>query len=104
QEPRGREGPARFRACLSRAHQRLAVRACARHLCADRADGAARPRRVCLFIWALVMRRPVRTRSVRPPKAKRQAALARRRDRLAMLLVLVTVVCLVSVFFLSKDS
>ena len=104
QEPGGREGPARFRACLSRAHQGLAVRACARHLCADRADGAARPRRLCLFIGGLVMWRLGRIRSVRPPKAERQATPDSRRDRLAVLLALVTVVCLGSVFFLSKGT
>ncbi len=38
------------------------------------------------------MRRPVRTRSVRPPKAERQAAPGSWRDRLAVLLALVTVV------------
>ena len=50
------------------------------------------------------MRRPVRTRSVRPPKAERQAAPGSRRDRLAVLLALVTVVCLGAAFFLSKDT
>ena len=50
------------------------------------------------------MRRPVRTRSVRPPKAERQAPPALRRDRLAVLLALVTVVCLGSAFFLSKGT
>ncbi|HLC09084.1 MAG TPA: cytochrome c3 family protein, partial [Methyloceanibacter sp.] len=50
------------------------------------------------------MRRPVRTRSVRPPKAERQAAPGSRRDRLAVLLALVTVVCLGSAFFLSQDT
>ena len=50
------------------------------------------------------MRRPVRTRSVRPPKAERQAAPVSRRDRLAVLLALVTVVCLGSAFFLSQDT
>ena len=50
------------------------------------------------------MRRPVRTRSVRPPKAERQAAPGSRRDRLAVLLALVTVVCLGSAFFLAKDT
>ena len=49
------------------------------------------------------MRRPVRTRSVRPPKAERQAAPGSRRDRLAVLLALVTVVCLGLAFFLAKD-
>ena len=50
------------------------------------------------------MRRPVRTRSVRPPKAERQAAPGSRRDRLAVLLALATVVCLGSAFFLSQDT
>ena len=50
------------------------------------------------------MRRPVRTRSVRPPKAERQVAPGSRRDRLAVLLALVTVVCLGSAFFLSQDT
>ena len=50
------------------------------------------------------MRRPVRTRSVRPPKAERQAPPAARRDRLAVLLALVTVVCVVAAFFLAKDT
>ena len=50
------------------------------------------------------MRRPVRTRSVRPPKAARQAAPGSLRDRLAVLLALVTVVCLGSAFFLAKDT
>ena len=50
------------------------------------------------------MRRPVRTRSVRPPKARRQALPASLRDRLAMLLALVTVACLALAFFLSKDT
>ena len=50
------------------------------------------------------MRRPVRTRSVRPPKAERQAAPGLRRDRLAVLLALVTVVCLGSAFFLFQDT
>jgi hypothetical protein len=50
------------------------------------------------------MRRPVRRRSVRPPRAERQAAPGLRRDRLAVLLALVTFVCLGLVFFLSKDS
>ncbi len=73
-EPGGREGPSRFRACLSRAHQGLAVRACARHLCADRADGAAHPRRLCLFVGGLVMWQTGWTGSVRPPTAERQAS------------------------------
>ena len=50
------------------------------------------------------MQRPVRTRSVRPPKAERQAAPISRRDRLAVLLALVTVVCMGSAFFLSQDT
>ena len=50
------------------------------------------------------MRRPVRTRSVRPPKAERQAAPGSRRDRLAVLLALVTVVCLGAAFILSQDT
>ena len=49
------------------------------------------------------MLRPVRTRSVRPPKAERQPPLFRR-DRLAMLLALVTVVCLGSAFLLFRDT
>ena len=49
------------------------------------------------------MRRPVRTRSVRPPKAERQAAPPGYwRDRLAVLLAVVTVVCLGSALFLAK--
>ena len=50
------------------------------------------------------MRRPVRTRSVRPPKAETHAAPGLRRDRLAALLALVTVVCLGSAFFLFQDT
>lgn len=50
------------------------------------------------------MRRPVRTRSVRPPKARRQALPASLRDRLAVFVALATVVCLVLVFFVSKDT
>ena len=50
------------------------------------------------------MRRPVRTRSVRPPKAERQAPPGFRRDRLAVLLALVTVVCLGSAFLLFRDT
>ena len=49
------------------------------------------------------MRRPVRTRSVRPPKADRQATPGFRRDLLAVLLALATAVCLGSAFFLAKD-
>lgn len=47
---------------------------------------------------------PVRTRSVRPPKAGRQARPGSRRDRLAALLALVIVVCLGSAFFLSRGT
>jgi hypothetical protein len=50
------------------------------------------------------MRRPVRTGSVRPIKAVRPVAPASRRDRLAMLVALVTVICLGSVLFLSRDT
>jgi hypothetical protein len=49
------------------------------------------------------MRRPVRTRPVWPPKTERQAAPGIWRDRLAVLLALVTVVWLGLAFFLSKD-
>ena len=104
QEPGGREGPARFRAGLSRTYQGLAVRACARHLCADRADGIARPRRLCLFIGCLVMWRPGRIKSVRPPKAGRQAPASSRRNQLAVLLALVTAVCLGSALYFSKGT
>ena len=48
------------------------------------------------------MRRPARTRSVRPPKAERQAG--SRRDRLAVLLGLVTLFCLGAAFILSQDT
>ena len=48
------------------------------------------------------MRRPARTRSVRPPKAERQAG--SRRDRLAVLLALVTLFCLGAAFILSQDT
>ena len=50
------------------------------------------------------MWRPGRLKSVRPPKAERQAPSGSRRDRLAVLLALVTVVCLVSAFNLSKGT
>ena len=50
------------------------------------------------------MWRPGRIRSVRPPKAERQARPGSLRDRLAVLLALVTVVCLGSAFFLSKGT
>ena len=49
------------------------------------------------------MRRP-RTRSVRPPQAERQAAPRAGRDRLAVLLALLTVACLDSTLFLFKDA
>ena len=49
------------------------------------------------------MRRPARTRLVRSP-AVRQAGPNSRRDRLAVLLALVTVACLGSVFLLAKDT
>ena len=47
------------------------------------------------------MWRPGRIKSDRPPKAERPGS---RRDRLAVLLALVTVVCLGSAFFLSKGT
>ena len=50
------------------------------------------------------MRRPARTGSMRPAKAERHAAPGFRRDRLAVLLALVTVVCLGSAFFLFQDT
>ena len=50
------------------------------------------------------MRRSARTRSVRPPKAERHATPGFQRDRLAVLLALVTVVCLGSAFFLFQDT
>jgi hypothetical protein len=50
------------------------------------------------------MRRPVRTRSVQPLKAETQAPHGFRRDRLAALLALVTVVCLSLAFFLLQDT
>lgn len=50
------------------------------------------------------MWRPVWIRSVRPPKPEREAAPGSLRDRLAVLLALVTAVCLGSAFFLSKDT
>ena len=50
------------------------------------------------------MRRPVRARSVRTPKAERQAPLAVRRDRLAALLALVTIVWVVAALLLSKGT
>jgi hypothetical protein len=50
-----------------------------------------------------MMRRPVRTRSVRPPKAERQAAAGFWRDRLAVLLALITLVCLGVAVFVSRS-
>jgi hypothetical protein len=50
------------------------------------------------------MRRAVRIGSVRPPEAERQARHGFRRDRLAALLALVTVVCLGSAFLLFRDT
>ena len=50
------------------------------------------------------MRRLGRIGSVRPPKPERQVRPASLRDRLAVLLALVTVVCLGSVFFLAKGT
>ncbi len=50
------------------------------------------------------MRRPARIGSVRPPKAERQVRPGSRRDRLAVLLALVTVVCLSAAFFLAKGT
>jgi hypothetical protein len=50
------------------------------------------------------MRQPGRIGSDRPPKAERQAAPGSLRDRLAMLLAVVTAVCLGSAFFLAKDT
>ena len=50
------------------------------------------------------MRRPVRTRSVRPPKTEKPAPPGFRRDRLAALLALVTVLCLGLAFVLFRDT
>lgn len=50
------------------------------------------------------MRRPGWVRSVRSPKPERQALPGSRRDRLAVLLAFVTVVCVGSAFFLSKGT
>ena len=51
------------------------------------------------------MRRPVGTRAVRPPKAARPpAAPALLRDRLAIALALVTIICLGLVFFFAKGT
>jgi hypothetical protein len=50
------------------------------------------------------MRRPVRARSVRPPKADRRAAPNSWRDALAALVAVVTALCLGSVFFLARDT
>ena len=50
------------------------------------------------------MRRPVRTRSVRPPKAERQARPGSLRDALAVRLALLTLVCLGAAFYLSQGG
>ncbi len=50
------------------------------------------------------MWRPGRLKSVRPPKDERQAPTGFRRARLAVLLTIVTVVCLGSALFLSKGT
>jgi len=50
------------------------------------------------------MRRLARTGSARPPTAEKQAAAGSRRDRLALLLAIVTVVCVGSALFLSTDA
>jgi hypothetical protein len=50
------------------------------------------------------MRRPVRTKSVRRPKAEKQANPNFRRDRLAATLALATAVCLGAAFLLSRDT
>ena len=50
------------------------------------------------------MWRPGRIKSGRPPKAERQAPSGSRRGRLTVLLALVTVVCLVPAFLLSKGT
>ncbi len=100
----GRKGPAGFRAGPPGAQQGLAVRACTGHLRTGGTIGAAHPRCACLLLEALVMRRPARIRSARPPKAVRPAAPGSWRDRLAVLLALVTVSCLGWAFFLAKDT
>ena len=50
------------------------------------------------------MWRPGRLKSVRPPKDERQAPSGSRRAQLAVLLTLLTVVCLVSALFLSRGT
>jgi Doubled CXXCH motif (Paired_CXXCH_1) len=50
------------------------------------------------------MRRPVRTRSVRPNAERQAAPPGYWRDRLAVLLALMTVVCLGAALFLAKDT
>ncbi|HEX7108469.1 MAG TPA: hypothetical protein VF224_04440, partial [Aestuariivirga sp.] len=57
-----------------------------------------------IFIGCMVMRRPERLKSVQPPKDERQVPSGSRRARLAVLLTLVTVVCLGSALFLSKGT
>src|SRR5262245_62267642 len=51
-----------------------------------------------------MMRRAVWARSVRPPRAARQVGNGSRRDRLGVLLALVTLVCLGSGLFLTKGT
>ena len=50
------------------------------------------------------MWRPGRLKSVRPPKDERPAPSSSRRAQLAVLLTLLTVVCLVSALFLSRGT
>jgi hypothetical protein len=50
------------------------------------------------------MRRPGAFRSVRPPQAEKQAGSGSRRDRLAVLVALVSVACVVAAFFFSKNT
>ena len=50
------------------------------------------------------MRQAGRIRSGRPPKADRQAAPASLRDRLAVLVAVVTVACAGAAFLLAKDT
>ncbi len=50
------------------------------------------------------MRRPVRSRSVRPPKLEKPAAPVSFRDRLAMLLALAALFCLGAAFILAQDT
>jgi hypothetical protein len=50
------------------------------------------------------MRRPARTKSVRPPQAEKQEKPNFRRDRVAAALALATAVCLAAAFLLSRDT